>query len=169
MGTQLGARTDVTLQYAWSDFRDRGPEGRASAFGSVRLTDRASLLLSASRSTQKNAKPITEAFAGLTVTLGDRTTGTLSYQRQGNQNVGEVDVQRALPVGPGLGYRVQVDATGDAANGGVMLQYQGPYGRYEASYLHANGKDTTCSPRPAASQLSTGRSSPLGRSPTASR
>lgn len=143
VGAQLGTRTDVTLQYAWADFRDRGPEGRGSAFCNVRLTDRASLLLSVSRSTQTSAKPTTEAFAGLTVYLGARTTGTVSYQRQGNQNVGELDVQRALPVGPGFGYRVQVDTTGEAANGGVMLQYQGPYGRYEASYLHANGKDTT--------------------------
>jgi outer membrane usher protein len=133
----------VTLQYTRADFRDRGPEDRASVFCNVRLTDRASLFLSASRSTQQNAKPTTEGFAGLSIYLGERTTGTLSYQRQGSQNVGTVEVQRSLPVGPGWGYRLKADTTDDTANGGGTLQYQGPYGRYEASYQHANGKDTS--------------------------
>jgi outer membrane usher protein len=143
VGINLGTRTDLTLQYTRSDFRDRGPEDRASIFSSVRLTDRATLLLSASRSTQKGAKPTTEAFAGLSIALGDRTTATLSYQRQGDQNLGSVEVQRSLPVGPGFGYRVRADATGETGQGAATVQYQGPYGRYEASYQRANSQDTT--------------------------
>src|SRR5439155_13642366 len=105
--------------------------------------DRASLLLSASRSTQKDAKPTVEAFAGLSIALGDRTTATLSYQQQGNQNVGSVEVQRSLPVGPGFGYSVRADATGETVQGAASVQYQGPYGRYEASYQRVNSQDTT--------------------------
>jgi outer membrane usher protein len=100
--------------------------------------------MSVTRSTPGNGKPVTEAFAGLSVYLGSRTTATMSYQRQGNnQNVGAVDVQRSLPVGPGFGYRAQVDTTGDTANGGALLQYQGPWGRYEASYFRANGTNNS--------------------------
>jgi len=143
IGITLGTRTDVTMQYTRSDFRDRGPQDRASILSSVRLTDRASLLLSASRSTQKDAKPTVEAFAGLSIALGDRTTATLSYQQQGNQNVGSVEVQRSLPVGPGFGYSVRADATGETVQGAASVQYQGPYGRYEASYQRVNSQDTT--------------------------
>jgi len=143
VGTQLGSRTDLTLQYTRSDFRDRGAQDQVSCFGSIRLTDRASLFLSVSRSTQKGSKPTTDGFAGLSIYLGDRTTGTLSYQRQASQNRGSVEVQRSLPIGPGFGYRVQADTTGETGQGSATLQYQGPYGRYEASYQHASGTDTT--------------------------
>jgi outer membrane usher protein len=143
VGTQLGSRTDLTVQYTRSEFRDRGPEDQASILSTIQLTDRASLFLSVSRSTQKHAKSTTEAFAGLSIALGERTTGSLSYQRQGDQNVGSIDVQRSLPVGPGFGYRVHADASGDTAAGGVTVQYQGPYGRYEASYERVNGENTS--------------------------
>ena len=142
LGTRLGARTDVTVQYSRSDFRDRGVEDRASAFASIRLTERATVFLSTSRSTEKNSKSTVEGFAGLSVYLGDRTTGSISYQRSGSQNVASVDVQRSLPVGPGFGYRVQAGATDETPQGAGAVQYQGQFGRYEATYQNVSGKDT---------------------------
>src|SRR5262249_22039887 len=143
VGAQVGARTDVTLSYVRSQFRDRGTEDRISGLCNIRLTDRASVLFSASHSTQTGARPTNEGFAGLSIALGERTTANVSYQRQGTQNQGAVEVQRSLPIGPGWGYRGQAATTGDTGEGLVMVQYQGPYGRYEASYQRADGHDNT--------------------------
>ena len=48
-------------------------------------------------------------------------------------------LQKSLPVGPGLGYRVE-GTTGDDSHGLGQVQYQGQYGRYEALYDSAVGQ-----------------------------
>ena len=142
-GAPLGARADLTVQYTHADARDRGSRDLVSAFSSIRLTDRASLFMGVAQSWERGARPSTDAFAGLSIALGTRTTATLAYQRQSGANGGSVEVQRSLPVGPGFGYRARVDATGSSSDGLVDVQYQGPWGRYEASWERANGDSTT--------------------------
>jgi outer membrane usher protein len=53
-------------------------------------------------------------------------------------------LQNSLPVGTGFGYRFQVStAQNQNFAADSLLQYQGPYGRYEANYSRLDGRDST--------------------------
>jgi outer membrane usher protein len=132
VGTALGPRVNVTAQYSYSDFRDSQPRDRLSIFATIRLSKRAALILNASRSRQRGGDTVDEMFGGLSYFFGGNTTGMLSYERSGADTIGTVSLQKSLPVGTGFGYRVRASATGDQQRGTGLLQYQGPYGRYEA-------------------------------------
>jgi outer membrane usher protein len=153
VGFQLGRRTSVTLQYTRAELRDKGDRDRASIFTSIRLSDRANLFLSASHSREAGTTApdgtgtasgtTTELFAALTYFFGTRTSGTLSYQRHGSENTAAVELQQALPVGSGFGYRVQAAASESRQFGAGLAQYQGPYGRYEVGYANNDGHQAT--------------------------
>jgi outer membrane usher protein len=106
------------------------------------LTDRVSLFVSGGYSPQPNGHG-TEIFSGLTFLFG-QTTGSVSYENRGGVGVGTAMLQKSLPVGTGFGYRFQA-GTAQNQNFSVdsLLQYQGPYGRYEANYSHLDGRDST--------------------------
>lgn len=77
-------------------------------------------------------------FIGLTFSLADRTVAAVSrgdhwgYQG-GHGGSSQAMLQRALPVGTGVGYRLAV-AEGDNALDNGLVQYQGSCGRVEAEY-----------------------------------
>jgi outer membrane usher protein len=84
----------------------------------------------------------TEAFAGVSYFLGPFTTASVSYQRTEAEGRGSFELQKSLPPGPGIGYRLSSqDPDGGAANG--LVQYQTSYGRYEAAYDRIDGNGTT--------------------------
>jgi len=163
VGFPLTSRSTVTLQYTHTDFRDMGPQQRVSASVSLRLTNRANMFVTASRSEQKGLPTSLEVFSGITYFLGDRTTATVSndYSHQQNgasQNTTAFEAQRSLPLGSGFGYRVQANRTEqntpptpggptesstEQYGGLARLQYQAGYGFYEASYQRSAGKDST--------------------------
>jgi len=157
IGFPITRRSTVTLQYAHTDFRDAGPQQRASASVSLRLTNRANLFVTASHARQPEQKPETAVFTGLTYFLGDRTTATASHEVTRHQNTTALEAQRSLPLGTGLGYRAravraeqdlpQVDGRSGGSTvdylGLADLQYQNRYGFYEASYERtATGNST---------------------------
>ncbi len=153
IGVQVGPRASLTLQATRSDMRDGERLLRASAFASVRLTERANLVLNVSHTrltgdtttsgAGTTSGSTSEAFVSLIYFFGNSTTGSASYDQRGSARSGIVDVEKPLPVGTGFGYRVHAsrDDGQDLAAG--TLQYQGPYGRYEATYEHAEGKGAT--------------------------
>jgi outer membrane usher protein len=141
IGVPILDRASVTLAYSRSDFRDRGVTDRASFLSSLRLTDRVSVFANVARSAEQNSRAVIDVFAGISVVLGERTIATVSYQRQDTVNSGSAEVQQSLPLGPGFGYRVRGDIAEGAARGLAVLQYQGPYGRYEASYERVKSED----------------------------
>jgi outer membrane usher protein len=163
LGFALTSRATMTAQYSHADFRDLGPRERVSATLSLRLTNLASLFVTASRSAQRRVPTGYDVFGGLVYFLGERTTATVShaYNRQENgasQIRTALEVQRSLPLGPGFGYRAQVNRTeqhtpatpggaGSSATedyGGLaLLQYQGGYGFYETSYQRSGSRDAT--------------------------
>lgn len=157
LGFPITTRSTVTLQYAHTDFRDAGPQERVSASLSVRLTNRASLFVTASHARQPQQKPDTSVFTGLTYFLGDSTTATASNEVSRHQNNSAIEAQRSLPLGTGYGYRVravraeqdlpQVDGRSGGSTvdyqGLADLQYQSQYGFYEASYERVNGRNTS--------------------------
>ncbi|MGH7398253.1 MAG: fimbria/pilus outer membrane usher protein, partial [Candidatus Rokuibacteriota bacterium] len=157
VGFPVTSRASVTLQHTYTDFRDRDVEQRSSASVSLRLTNRASLFVTALHSRPAGMESNTEVFTGLTYFLGDSTTGTLSSQVSRDQNTGTVEVQRSLPLGTGYGYRVQAsrlerDVPATAAegsdrtveyNGLAIAQHQSRYGFYEASYQRSDDRNST--------------------------
>src|SRR3989304_5148519 len=72
-----------------------------------------------------------------------QTTGSLSYQQRDGVSTGNVALQKSLPLGTGFGYRFQASANQNENRLDTLLQYQGPYGRYEAGYDRSKGADST--------------------------
>jgi outer membrane usher protein len=117
---------DLTLglQYANSNFRDseallrlrsiraansadRGTSDRLSLLSTIRLTDRASLFINASRISKPAQAATNEIFLGLNYSLGGNTNAYLS-QQIGERNITILSVQKSPPVGEGFGYRLQL-------------------------------------------------------------
>jgi outer membrane usher protein len=141
-GFPLTSRVGVSLQYGLDNSKANGQSRRISLSTTARLTDRLGLLMSGGRSSNA-MNSFNEIFTGLTFFFGE-TTGTLSYQHQGGVDLGTAALQKSLPIGSGFGYRFQA-STAQNQNAGVdsLLQYQGPYGRYEANYTRIGGLDST--------------------------
>jgi outer membrane usher protein len=74
-----------------------------------------------------------------------QTTGSLSYQNSDRSGGGTLALQKSLPLGNGYGYRFQAGAAEGSKNPLLdsLIQYQGPYGRYEANYTRVDGHNQT--------------------------
>jgi outer membrane usher protein len=133
----------VTLRYVHESSRIDRQSHRFSLATSTRLTDRISLFLTGGVSKQRTGTN-SEIFTGLGF-LFDETTGTVSYQKFDGADTGLMTLQKSLPIGSGFGYRLQAGSSTGSKNPSVdnLLQYQGPYGRYEANYTRVNGQDST--------------------------
>jgi len=140
IGAQLGRRVGLTLQYTASELRDGASSRRASAAANISLIHDANLFISGAR-TRRGGQNANEVFVGLSYFLGAGTTASASYQRLEGVGSGALDVQKSLPLGTGFGYRVNGTTSGDQNGGGATVQYQGPFGLYEATYQRTNGQD----------------------------
>jgi outer membrane usher protein len=78
---------------------------------------------------------------GLNYFLGRSTSVNTAFAREGSQTTGRFAIAKSLPVnGTGLGYRIQ-SSPGNSDLSSGTIQYQGPYGRYEAEYARVGGKN----------------------------
>ena len=141
MSVPLGSRLSLSLQYAGADFRDRGWTHRIGVLSSIRLTERASLLVSATHLPGHQGGADNELFAGVTYAFDRGITGSLFAQQAGGKASSVMQVQKSPPLGPGFGYRVE-GQVGEQNRGSGLLRYQGDYGIYEASYGRVNDRDT---------------------------
>lgn len=139
IGVPIGPRVNVNLDATYAQFRDAGIVKRIGLSGNIRITDNLSLFSANSWSQQSawsgSASRTTsyDIFVGLSYFFGNNTTGNLFTEKQKDHSWEGMRVQKSLPVGPGLGYRVE-GTTGDDSHGLGQVQYQGQYGRYEALY-----------------------------------
>ncbi len=134
-GAQVLRGLGLSAQYTASKLRDGDRRTAASLSASVQVARQATLFFSAGRSRDKDKGWATDVFAGLTYWMGARTTGSLTFDSRGGTAVSTAEVQRPLPRGEGFGYRLQARGQRGEENGGLgLLQYQGPFGRYEATY-----------------------------------
>ena len=142
VGIQLGRLASLTLQYTGTVPRDAPSSKRVSLSSSSNLTRDLTLILSFARvfqgSTQGN-----EAFVGLSYFLGRNTTALASYSHQDGQNMGSIDVQKSLPVGTGFGYHFNGTAGDGPGSASGDVQYNAPFGRYEASVLRLGGSTSS--------------------------
>ena len=143
IGFPVTTNLGVTLRYTYENSQIDGRANRLSMAASARVTDRISYFLSGGVLKQSTGLS-KEIFSGLTFLFGE-TTAALSYQKYTGTNTGLMTVQKSLPVGTGFGYRFQAAPGGDASTPTVdtLLQYQGPYGRYEANYSRLASQNST--------------------------
>src|SRR5207249_2384455 len=104
---------------------------------SLRLTEQASLLVSATHQPGQQSAVANEMFAGMTYAFDRGLTGSLFAQQAGGKASSGMQVQQSPPLGPGFGYRVEAQG-GEQNRGSGLLRYQGDYGIYEASYGHVS-------------------------------
>lgn len=131
-----------TLGLTWvdQDHRDRD-DVRIAGLSYQKNIAGAALILSLSRITTLDGARRTEhvAAATLVLPLGARTSAAVGAARQAGDNRGTFLLQRNLPPGEGLGYRLQASANGtDAVEAGVSAQ--GPVGTYTAAAARADGE-----------------------------
>jgi outer membrane usher protein len=143
LGTQVTRRVNLSAQYRSSEMRDGGGRREASLSATAQLSRRTHGYVSASRLQVEKGKWTTGFSIGLSYSLGPLETANLSYQRIGDEVSEIVEVQRPLTRGTGAGYLVQVRNGDGGGSGFARLQYQGAFGRYEASYDRLNGSDRT--------------------------
>jgi outer membrane usher protein len=142
LGTQLGRRVGLSAQYRSSDMRDGGRRAEASVSVSAQVTNRSHAFVSADRS--RAGRGWSTGFsAGVSYSLGSHSTANLSYRRTEGGSFAVAEVQRPLSRGTGLGYLLQVRDGEGLQSGSARIQYQGAFGRYEASYDRTGGQDQT--------------------------
>lgn len=142
VGIEIGRLASLTLQYNRTVPRDAPSSQRASLTSSSTLTRNLSLFLSFARVFQGPTQG-SEAFVGLSLFLGRNTTALASYNHQDGRNTGSIDVQKSLPVGTGFGYRFNGTAGDDPGSASGLVQYNAPFGRYEASVLRLGGRTSS--------------------------
>lgn len=80
-----------------------------------------------------------EAFVGIGFRLGPRSSIDTAYSRGAGRNRSTVSYQRSLPIGPGVGARVQIDPLSRGATTDAVVQLQGSQGRVELRHATIGG------------------------------
>jgi outer membrane usher protein len=137
------SRGSISLLWTSIDPRDQAGSDRLTLSTNIPLARRTSLFASLGSANEGHSRK-TEAFAGLSFFFGSATGGSLSVDHRNAQTQTAVEVDRALPVGSGFGYRLQSTAAGTQRNGSAQVQYQTKFGRYEVQLdpFHAHQAPT---------------------------
>ncbi len=126
-----GRRGSLSAQYSRNAMRDTGNLTRTTLLASFSVARGASLILSAASVNQGGARH-GEYFAGASFSLGRNTTASAGFSKQGDQNQTTFEVDRPVPVGTGMGYRISSIFSGDGTrSGAASLSYQTAFGRYD--------------------------------------
>ena len=134
----------ITLRYIHENSQTDRQSHRVSLAATTRLTNQLSLFVNGGFSKVGNGTA-TDIFTGLTFLLG-QTTSTISYQKFEGAGSAALTLQKSLPLGSGFGYRFQASTNTDGSPSpsvDSLVQYQGPYGRYETNYTRLNGQNST--------------------------
>lgn len=129
----VGPDLSVQLQYTVDDRRDHGLSQGLTARSTLQLAPRAWLLLSAGATRAGAARPVGEVMVQLVVAAPDGSTFDAGLHSSTAATGASSGAQRALPTGPGYGYRVRADSAGDGSFSG-LAQAQAGFGRYEAGW-----------------------------------
>jgi outer membrane usher protein len=133
----IGRRLAATVEYAAQTARDAGFGDRLSLRTDVQIGGGAAVSATLDRSRSGGGPPTAGFLVLLSWGFGERSTAAAFTGRTAGVSGGGVEAQRSLPLGEGAGYRVRAERglLGDSAL--AQLQYQGPYGRYEAGIERA--------------------------------
>ena len=139
----LGANITVYPQYQFSEYRDAGLVDQALLSLSIRLGEKLSAFISLGEGHQPRGSAGPTALISLNYFLGNATTGSVSYQQQPHNSGPSLSIQKALPYGPGYGYRFETQTGQQGTQGSGTVQYQNDYGLYEADYGRVGNQDIT--------------------------
>jgi outer membrane usher protein len=141
LGFSVAERTGVSLQYTLENSQKSGAIHRYALSTTTRLLSRLNLFVRGgySRGPEKDS---TEITTGLSFLFGE-INGALSYRHDSGVATGTASVQQSLPTGSGFGYLVQANTSQGRYAADSLLQYQGPYGRYEAYYGRLDDQNST--------------------------
>ena len=140
---RTSSRSTLGLTWQAYETHDRAERyARAGLTASMTMTSRASLFAALHRS-REDGRWSTSAYAGLSVGLGPRASSSVSYEHAGTGGRVVADLQRAVPVGTGLGYRVQAAAPGQGPG-----SFDGEL-RAQTRWLQATAQHTTIGGRSA--------------------
>jgi outer membrane usher protein len=129
----LGPRVGLSSQYAFALDRDLGTSVRAGLSSSVQVTRSLSLSGALGRSYTALQGAATDAFLGLTLSLGDNASLSAGARIDpGGSREAYLDVSKTLTSANGVGGRVYAVAGADPS-ALATGQYQGTYGRYQAT------------------------------------
>jgi outer membrane usher protein len=137
LGYNLRRYGSVSATYSKVDFHERTSERLSSLFYTKQLVSNVSLHLRVSR--VEADETVDEVFLGLSFYLGNRKSGSLTYEVRDNLATETVNFQKDPPLGEGFGYRFLLDRSeneqgGSDTGGDGSLRYQGPFGIYSAGY-----------------------------------
>jgi outer membrane usher protein len=136
-GFNIGRRASLTAQYDLAEMRDAQRAQRVTLASTVSISRYVSLLVSGG-SVALGGHTGGEAFVGLSFFVGHGTTASVTRQVQAGEGRTGIDVQKSLPLGTGLGYRVSAFDSEGQTGGSGTIQYQTSFGRYEARYDRLN-------------------------------
>jgi outer membrane usher protein len=141
LGFSVAERTGVSLQYTLENSQKSGAIHRYALSTTTRLLSRLNLFVRGgySRGPEKDS---TEITTGLSFLFGE-INGALSYRQESGIATGTASVQKSLPTGSGFGYLIQANTSQGRYAADSLLQYQGPYGRYEAYYGRLDEQSST--------------------------
>lgn len=140
-GMPIG-RVDISAQYSHLDDRDLGPSNNVSLTTSTPIDARIQLFATFSHFIQAHSPVDNSIFLGLSFALTRDTSGTVSAQRSQGHYLETAQIEKALPIDTGFGYNVQ-GQIGQNSVQQANLQYQGPYGLYEADNSRSQGQENT--------------------------
>jgi outer membrane usher protein len=139
-GVTLASRISLSLQHAVTETHARVRSTQTSLVTSVRLGRAMNAFVNGSRVSQ-GGQVRTSLYAGLGFVLGALTSGNVFGQAGSGGAGASADVQRALPVGNGVGYRARA-ALGGSSQAEAVIEAQGRYGRYEAGQQAIDGQSS---------------------------
>jgi len=135
-GYTSGLYGSTTVSLTREDFRDRPGVELVSLAQGIRVGQQGYLSLSVLRVIR--SQPDTTVSLLFTQALGDRKTGNLTLMSDKGHAQGLLELQKSLPVGTGMGYRLGVGAGGaDEREAAVSLQND--VGTYQLETDSANG------------------------------
>jgi outer membrane usher protein len=122
--------TSVSVQHTRLRDWQKSRIERTSLSTGVRLSSRLQLVVAVSSSFD-GARHTRGVLASMSVPLGRRASAASSYEARSNApGRANMEVQRSLPLGPGVGYRLQWQ-DGPMAAGAAVLDAQGAPGRVQ--------------------------------------
>jgi outer membrane usher protein len=133
----LGATWQSLQYYAAYPMARRG-----AATAAISLKRRYTLYLTANR-TLADGRWYSGGFVSLGVSLGTRKMANLSVEQSDGQARATAELQRTLPLGTGLGYRVQGATGSGSPNLDAELRAQTPFGKYDVRQTVVNGQSST--------------------------
>ncbi len=126
-----GRRGSLSAQFSRNAMRDTENTTRETLLASISVARGTSLIFSVGSVDQGGVRH-GEYFAGASFSLGSSATASAGFSRQGGQYQSTFEVDRPVPVGTGMGYRIASTFSGDGTHtGAASLSYQTAFGRYD--------------------------------------